>query len=194
MQRSSLNSTHIKTHNLKDTLKETIGETSILPDRQKVKRGYLGNTLSTPFSSGSCNFLDGLERVTDRVHDKTCPQLIITSPTSDNVDSYECDTSEQVNSTVLLIFDLPKAVNFAFLDSLSSFSDYDFSIFDFSKNKFRNWNHIIKYYISKYFCIYMNFDFNRRSVFASTTRYLKHRDNFLRQIFSQLHLSGKYLP
>ena len=141
MQRSSLNSTHIKNHNLKDTLKDTIGETCILPDRKKVKRSYLGNTLNIPFSSGSCNYLDGLERVQDRVHDTTCPQLIITSPTSDNVNSYECDNSEKVNSALLLIFDLQNAVNFASLDTLFNFTDNDFSIYDFFQKQ--SWNEII---------------------------------------------------
>ena len=141
MQRSSLNSTPIKNHNLKDTLKDTIGETCILPDRKKVKRSCLGNTLNIPFTSGSCNYLDGLERVQDRVHDTTCPQLIITSPTSDNVNSYECDNSEKVNKLASLDTWPAKGCKFCF--PRHSFQFPRLRFFNIWFFKVLKWNHII---------------------------------------------------
>ena len=65
----------------------------------------MGNALSLPAHSGSCQYLDGLERA-----DRACPQLIITSPTSDNDGSYKLDSSEQVKSAFAFKFIPLKAV------------------------------------------------------------------------------------
>ena len=66
----------------------------------------MGNALSLPAHSGSCQYLDGLERADNQ----GCPQLIITSPTSDNDGSYKLDSSEQVKSAFPLKLNPLKAV------------------------------------------------------------------------------------
>ena len=60
----------------------------------------LGNALSLPARprSAECQYLDGLERAESPIEDRACPQLIVTSPTSENDGSYKLDSSEQVKN------------------------------------------------------------------------------------------------
>ena len=100
-QRSSLNSPQAKRTNFKDALKETVGDTASLKSNNKVS---LGNALSLPARTRSyeCRYLDGLERTESPRDNSPCPQLIVTSPTSDGAHMF--DSSEQVKMHLSQIF------------------------------------------------------------------------------------------
>ena len=75
---------------------ETVEENSAPQQSIHGKRSALTHTLSVPHS-GSCNYLDGLERSNGPKNNlPSLPKLMITSPTSENNDSSECDNLQQV--------------------------------------------------------------------------------------------------
>ena len=81
-------------------MKETVVETAASQQIKDCKRKKLGNALVLPIDAASCNYLDGLERADVQINKRVYPQLIITSPTSENIDDYESDNSPQVKKCI----------------------------------------------------------------------------------------------
>ena len=71
----------------------------------------LGNALSLPARtrSSECQYLDGLERAESPRDNSPCPQLIVTSPTSDGAHMF--NSSEQVKMHLSQIISLISCKN-----------------------------------------------------------------------------------
>ena len=95
MQWSSTQSVYIKRDNPLKSLQQTMDETSPTNvDQRKLSC----DTLNIPKKSECYNSVDEFSRSNASLNEKSCPQLIITSPTTDNADSFECSPFLQVKS------------------------------------------------------------------------------------------------